>query len=152
VPCHEQHCHTESPDVRGVGSLIPAPKAFRCYIARRTTVDVFSGRGSKAKVAQNSAAAVGAKDDVVGFNIVMKDAVSMDVGDGVADIGPDAKIPAFGYGGYEAVINKFIDTDSRDVFESEDQTESVKSEELNNIALGINLALTGCRREMGGSH
>jgi hypothetical protein len=61
---------------------------------------VFGGRGSKAEVAQNSAAAVGAKDDVGGFNIIVKDAGSMDIGDGVADIGPDAKMPIFGYGGY----------------------------------------------------
>jgi hypothetical protein len=43
----------------------------------------------------------------------------MDVGDGIADIGSDAKMPAFGYGGYQVVIDKLIDTESRDVFESE---------------------------------
>ena len=73
MPCHEQHCHTESKDVRGEGSLIPAPETFRCYIVRRTTVAVFSGGESKAEVAQNSAAAVGAKDDVGGFDIVVED-------------------------------------------------------------------------------
>jgi hypothetical protein len=81
---------------------------------------VFGRRGSKAEVAQNSATAVGAKDDVGWFNIIVTDAVSMDMGDGVADIGPDAKMLIFGYGRYEAVIDKFIDTSSRNVFESED--------------------------------
>jgi hypothetical protein len=64
-------------------------------------------------------AAVGAKDDVGGFDIVVEDLLSMDVGDGVADVGPDAKTPAFGYGGYQVVIDKLIDTDSRNIFESE---------------------------------
>lgn len=120
MPCHEQHCHTESPDVRGEGSLLPTPETFRCYKARRaTTADVFGGGGSDAEVAQNSTAAVGAKDDVGGFDIVVEDLLSMDVGDGVADVGPDAKTPAFGYGGYQVVIDKLIDTDSRNIFESE---------------------------------
>jgi len=56
------------------------------------------GRGSKAEIAQNSAAAVRAKDNIGGFNIIVKDVVSVDIGDGVADIGPDAKIPIFRYG------------------------------------------------------
>jgi hypothetical protein len=70
------------------------------------------GKGSEAEVAQNSAAAVGAKDDVGGFDIVVKDAFSMGAGDGVADIGPDAKMSAFGHGGYQVVIDKFFDTNS----------------------------------------
>lgn len=61
----------------------------------------------------------------------------MDVSDGVADIRPDAKMPAFRYGGCKMIIDKLIDTGSRDVFELEDQTESVKFEELNDIALEI---------------
>jgi hypothetical protein len=55
------------------------------------------GGGGDAKVAQNSPAAVGAKDDVGGFDIVVEDHFAMDVGDSVADIGPDAKMPTFGY-------------------------------------------------------
>jgi hypothetical protein len=49
----------------------------------------------------------------------MEDPFSTDVGDGIADIGPDVKMPAFGYGGYQVVTNKLIDTESRDVFEPE---------------------------------
>ena len=89
MPCHEQHCHTESPDVRGEGPLLPASETCRCYIVRRATVIRFGGRGSEAGVAQNGTATVRAKDDVGGFDIVVEDPFSMDVGDGIADIGPD---------------------------------------------------------------
>ena len=98
---------------------------------------MFGEGGSEAKVAQNSAAAVGAKDDVDRFDVVLNDVFAMDVGDSVADIGPDAKKPAFGYGGYQVVIDEVINTDSRNVFESEGQAESVKFEELDDIALEI---------------
>jgi hypothetical protein len=61
---------------------------------------VFGGGGSDAEIAQNNTAAVGAKDNISGFNIVMKDLLSMDIGDSVANIGPDTKTPTFGYGEY----------------------------------------------------
>ena len=67
----------------------------------------------------------------------------MNVVDSVTDISPDAKMLAFGYGGYQVLINKLINTGSRDVFKSEDQTESIRFEELNNIALGIAQLVTG---------
>jgi hypothetical protein len=89
-------------------------------------------------VAQNNAAAVRVHDNVGGFDIVVEDPFSINADDGIADIGPDAKMPAIRYDGYQIVIGKLTNTESRDVLESDGSLKRIKFEELNDTALKTN--------------